>query len=154
MNRLALAIIVLVAVSTPSQVGGATIDSKDVLVIDGDTVQIMRQRPDARLVGFNAPETYRAECKSERIQGERAKWRLRELVRSGSLEFDLVDCSCRPGTEGTRDCNYGRRCGILKANGTDVGLTLIAEGLAVPFICGSQGCPPTPRPWCKGAPFN
>jgi hypothetical protein len=25
---------------------------------------------------------------------------------------------------------------------------LIAEGLAVPFVCGATSCPKTPRPWC------
>lgn len=56
--------------------------------------------------------------------------------------------SCKPGTEGTDKCNYGRSCGALKVDGKDVGQTLIAEGLAVPFVCGRNGCPPTPSPWC------
>jgi len=52
------------------------------------------------------------------------------------------------GTEGTPSCNYGRRCGILKANDRDVGAILISENLAVPLICGQTRCPPTPKPWC------
>ena len=45
-------------------------------------------------------------------------------------------------------CNYGRECGTLKAGSHEVGAILIAEGLAVPFVCGKTRCPATPRPWC------
>jgi hypothetical protein len=34
-------------------------------------------------------------------------------------------------------------------NGKDVGAILIAEGLAVSFVCRSTRCPATPRPWCR-----
>jgi hypothetical protein len=46
-------------------------------------------------------------------------------------------------------CNHGRACGTLRSNGRDVGAILIAEGLAVPFVCGATSCPKTPRPWCQ-----
>jgi hypothetical protein len=46
------------------------------------------------------------------------------------------------------DANRGRTCGTLKAKGRDVGEILIAEKLAVPFVCGEYRCPRTPRPWC------
>lgn len=59
-----------------------------------------------------------------------------------------VQCACRPGTEGTKKCNYGRSCGVLQIDGRDVGQILIGEGLAVPFECGETTCPKTPRPWC------
>jgi micrococcal nuclease len=75
--------------------------------------------------------------------------RLEELVAGGSLDFEKVACSCRPGTEGTNRCNYGRSCGTLRANGRDVGDTLIAEGHAVPFVWGATSCPRTPRPCCN-----
>ena len=120
-----------------------------VRVIDGDTIRIGHQKPDIRLVGFNAPETRRAQCKAERRLGDRATARLRDLVRSSKLDFEFVACSCPPGTEGTSACNYGRRCGTLKANGQDVGLILIRENLAVPFVCRQTKCPPTPKPWCN-----
>src|ERR1700730_8577492 len=90
-------------------------------------------RPNVRLVGFNAPETRRASCDAERELGAKATRRVRDLVRAGNLDFEFVACSCPPGTEGTPVCNYGRRCGTLKANGRDVGGILISEGLAVPF---------------------
>ena len=126
----------------------ASIDPADIRVIDGDTIRVYHSRPDVRLVGFNAPETRRAQCEAERALGDKATRRVRELVRAGQLEFDFVACACVLGTEGTPVCNYGRRCGMLKAQGRDVGDVLVSEGLAVPFICGKTRCPKTPRPWC------
>lgn len=101
-----------------------------------------------RLVGFNAPETYNARCAKESELGQRATARLVELVATSDLDFVKVPCACKPGTEGTDACNYGRSCGILRADGRDVGEILISEGLAVPFACGPTRCPRTPRPWC------
>lgn len=123
--------------------------STSVRVIDGDTISLDDGRPDIRLLGFNAPETgSRARCEAERQKGEAAKRRLRELVSGGRSDFHQVACSCPPGTEGTAVCNFGRRCGTLRVNGVDVGVTLIGEGLAVRFVCGVTGCPALPRPWC------
>ena len=101
-----------------------------------------------RLVGFNAPETRRAQCDAEREAGGKATRRVRDLVRAGSLDLSLVACACAPGTQGTQACNYGRSCGTLTAGGKDVGAILIAEGLAVLFVCSGTRCPKTPRPWC------
>jgi endonuclease YncB( thermonuclease family) len=126
----------------------ASINHEDVRVIDGDTIRVFHQKPNVRLVGFNAPETRRAQCEAERELGAKATRRVRDLVRADNLDFEFVACSCPPGTEGTPVCNYGRRCGTLKANGRDVGEILISEGLAVPFVCGATRCPPTPKPWC------
>jgi endonuclease YncB( thermonuclease family) len=126
------------------------ISPNDVRVIDGDTIRVHQKQPNVRLVGFNAPETRRAQCDAERELGDRATRRVRDLVREGRLDFKFVACSCAPGAEGTLACNYGRRCGTLKADGRDIGAILIAEGLAVPFQCGATRCPPTPRPWCGG----
>jgi endonuclease YncB( thermonuclease family) len=128
----------------------APIEPDDIRVIDGDTIRVQHSKPDVRLVGFNAPETRKAKCEAERGPGAAATRRLRELVRQGDLDFEFVQCSCRPGTEGTMSCNWGRRCGTLKANGRDVGEILIDEKLAVPFICGRTSCPTTPpSPWCE-----
>src|SRR5262249_38288866 len=127
----------------------APVDSGDIRVIDGDTIRVYQKQPNVRLVGFNAPETRRAACDAERDLGARATRRVRDLVREGNLDFEFVACSCPPGMEGTFSCNYGRRCGTLKAAGRDVGAILIAEGLAVPFQCGPTRCPKTPRPWCE-----
>jgi endonuclease YncB( thermonuclease family) len=117
-------------------------------VTDGDTIRLRDGTP-VRLVGFNTPEKFEPQCSREEALGNRASARLKELVATAtSTKVTLVACSCKPGTEGTKKCNYGRRCGTLTVDGRDVGQTMIAEDLAVPFICGVSGCPPTPRPWC------
>ncbi len=74
--------------------------------------------------------------------------RLIELLSSGSIDLEEVQCSCPDGTHGTKACNHGRKCGILRVDGTDVGKTLISEGLAVPYICGPKRCPKMPN-WDK-----
>ena len=126
------------------------IDPDDIRVLDGDTIRVFHQQPNVRLVGFNAPETRRAECDAERELGAKATRRLRDLVRGGHLDFEYVDCSCPAGTQGTFACNYSRDCGTLRSGGRDVGEILIEEGLAVPFVCAATRCPRTPRgPWCQ-----
>lgn len=127
------------------------IEPNRITVLDGDTIRIDRAAPSIRLVGFNAPETEQGKyaCEAELALGIRARSRLRELVNAGNLDFEFIACSCPPGTEGTRSCNYGRKCGTLWSKGRDVGDILITEGLAVPFVCGATRCPKTPRPWCS-----
>ena len=125
------------------------VSSTDIRVVDGDTIALSGLRQHVRLVGFNAPETRNAGCEAEAQLGQRAKQRLQVLVDTGSLELTFIARSCPPGTEGTQRCNHGRRCGILRAEGRDVGSVLMSEGLAVPFQCGKVSCPPTPRPWCR-----
>ncbi len=115
-------------------------------VVDGDTVRIHGRL--TRLVGFNAPETWKPNCAAEQRLGEAATERLRQLVDGGGVRFASLTCACRPGREGTQACNYGRACGSLRVDGRDVGDILISEGLAVPYRCGTTGCPPSPRPWC------
>lgn len=110
-----------------------------ILVLDGDTIRAWGDV--YRLVGFDAPEGgSRAKCEAERTLAARATQRLRQLVAGGGLDLQRVACACRPGTEGTRRCNYGRLCGTLRARGRDVGATLIAEGLARPYVCGRDRC--------------
>jgi micrococcal nuclease len=124
------------------------VDPTLIRVVDGDTIRIEGQRSAIRLVGFNAPETQGAACPSERAMGLRATARLIDLIDGGPATLQIVPCACPTGSEGTDRCNYGRKCGILSVEGVDVGRTLIAEGLAVPFVCSGTRCPPTPKPWC------
>jgi endonuclease YncB( thermonuclease family) len=142
-----LACIAALFLAIPANAG--PIDPADIRIVDGDTIQVYRQHPNVRLVGFNAPETRNASCPAEAELGARATRRLRELVRAGGLDFEYVRCSCPEGTQGTFACNWKRDCGTLKSNGRDVGSILIAEGLAVSFVCGTTSCPKTPRPWCQ-----
>lgn len=124
------------------------ITNRQFSVTDGDTIQLSGEARGLRLVGLNAPETFEPKCARERELGNRAKARLKELVKGENLTLIRIACSCAPGTEGTTACNYGRSCGRLLVNGRDVGKVLISEGLAVRFECGPTSCPPTPRPWC------
>jgi micrococcal nuclease len=117
-------------------------------ITDGDTIRLSNGTR-VRLVGYNTPEKFEPMCQAEAELGHRASDRLKELVdRASATQVNLVACSCKPGTEGTKRCNYGRSCGRLEVDGREVGQILIREGLAVPFVCGATGCPPTPRPWC------
>jgi endonuclease YncB( thermonuclease family) len=130
---------------SPSQARVASLQPSS--VIDGDTVRV--QNRTFRLVGFDTPETGdRAKCDYERDLGERATQRLRDLIGSAaSIELTPLPCACLPGTHGTSQCNYGRSCGTLRANGRDVGAILISEGLARPYSCGPTGCPRRGQ-WC------
>lgn len=116
-------------------------------VIDGDTVAIGRVH--YRLLGFDTPELRgRANaCTDDRANARAAADRLQALVAVGPSDLAEAPCSCRPGTEGSRDCNHGRRCGILTVGGRDVGDILIAEGLARPYAYDWHH-PPKPAKWC------
>ena len=149
MKVLGALLFALLAASNISAGKAESIEPDQVRVIDGDTIRVYNKRPNVRLVGFNAPETRRAQCEAERELGAKATRRVRDLVKAGTLDYAPVACSCPAGTQGTQVCNYGRDCGTLKANGRDVGDILIEEGLAFPFKCGATSCPKTPKPWCK-----
>jgi hypothetical protein len=125
---------------------GSPIEPGAIEVVDGDTIRAGGRT--FRLVGFDTPETgNRARCESERTLAAAASRRLRHLIAAGGLDLERVACSCRPGTRVTSACNHGRLCGTLWARGRDVGLILISEGLARPFACGPQSCPPQ-QGWC------
>jgi endonuclease YncB( thermonuclease family) len=64
-----------------SMANASPLDPGQVDVVDGDTVRIAGET--FRLVGFDAPETYRARCPSERELGNWATFRLRQLVSGG-----------------------------------------------------------------------
>jgi endonuclease YncB( thermonuclease family) len=141
-----LSILLLASIARADPVAPA-----DVYVVDGDTIMVHGMR--IRLVGFDAPELGRhAHCGSERMLAARATSRLRQLVRTGGdLDLKLIACSCRPGTEGTMGCNYGRACGVLTVEGEDVGEILMAENLARPYVCGRYSCPRR-QSWCPLVP--
>ena len=115
-------------------------------VVDGDTVRFEGEV--YRLVGFDTPERGdKARCDDERRRAEEATTRLRSLIARGDASLTRVACACRPGQEGTSNCNFGRLCGSLSIGGRDAGSILISEGLAHPYICGVTSCPRR-RLWC------
>jgi endonuclease YncB( thermonuclease family) len=115
-------------------------------VLDGDTVRMNGET--YRLVGFDTPETgAQARCEGENALGRAATLRLRELVTAEDASLVRVACACRPGTEGTRQCNFGRLCGRVTAHGRDVGAILVSEGLAHRYVCSGTRCPRR-QSWC------
>jgi endonuclease YncB( thermonuclease family) len=120
-----------------------------VQVVDSDTIRLAGREGDIRLIGYQPPETVRAQCDEERERGYTVMRRLRSIVEQADLQLQSVPCACAPGTEGTDACNMGKRCGILRANGWDVGERLIAEGLALRASCSGATCKPQPAPWCN-----
>jgi endonuclease YncB( thermonuclease family) len=123
----------------------------DIYVVDGDTIVVDGRR--IRLVGFDAPELGgHAHCGIERMLAARATSRLRQIIRNGDdIDLRFVACSCRPGTESTMACNYGRACAYLTVDGKDVGDTLIDEHLAHLYVCGRYTCPQR-QSWCPFVP--
>jgi endonuclease YncB( thermonuclease family) len=74
--------------------------------IDGDTVRM--NGTVYRLTGFDTPERGdKAQCDDERRRAEAATARLRTLLSSGNARLERVACACRPGQQGTPNCNYG-----------------------------------------------
>jgi len=115
-------------------------------VIDGDTVRF--KGAVYRLVGFDTPERGdKARCHDERRRAEAATTRLRALVAGDGAHLTRWVCACRPGQEGTLNCNFGRLCASLSVGGRDVGSILVSEGLAHPYVCAATSCPQR-RPWC------
>jgi endonuclease YncB( thermonuclease family) len=141
----------LLAVTSLSCCLADPVAATDIYVVDGDTITVHGKR--IRLVGFDAPELGgHAHCGLERMLAARATSRLRQLVRTGGdLDLKLIPCSCRPGTEGTMACNWGRACGVLTVEGEDVGDVLMAENLAHPYVCGRYSCPRR-QSWCPLVP--
>lgn len=89
------------------------------VVIDGDTVEAGGQR--WRLVGFDAPEAFGgSKSGGERQAAMKASLRLQQLLLTGRAEIEVTDKPDR----------HGRGRGRLRVNGTDVGDTLVREGLA------------------------
>jgi hypothetical protein len=75
----------------------------------------------------------------------------RALVAGGDAHLTRVVCACRPGQEGTPNCNFGPLCGALSIGGRDAGAILIREGLAHPYICGRDELPATAAVVLKSA---
>ena len=87
-----------------------TLSASEVIAVDGDTID--HGEDQYRLVGFDAPETFRAQCEAEKALGLRAKGRLTEIIQSnGQVELEI-----NPKLD-----RYGRFLAIARVSGKEVG---------------------------------
>ena len=100
-------------------------------VVDGDTVRLAGDT--IRLVGFDTPETYRAQCDAERVRGDAATERLRELLDQATA----AQLAYLP-----RRDQYGRDLAQLMLDGQDVADVMVREGLARRYSGGHR------QSWC------
>lgn len=103
------------------------------IAIDGDTVRDTTNKVTYRLLGFDAPETWRAQCDAERVKGEQAKAWLQYAIAQAT-RIDLAPI-------GARD-KYGRSLAHLRIDGVDVGQNLIGLKLAHIYAGGHR------KSWC------
>jgi endonuclease YncB( thermonuclease family) len=102
-RRFLSAFILALAVSTAN---ASPVDPGQVEVIDGDSIRVKNES--IRLIGFDAPETYRAQCSSERELGNRATFRLRQLVAGGAT-WSAWLAPAAPGRKAPRRAITGAR---------------------------------------------
>lgn len=100
-------------------------------VVDGDTLRVDGQL--VRIVGMDAPETYRPRCEAERTLGRKATLRLRELL-AGARNVGYAPSG--------RD-RYGRTLARVYIDNRDVAMIMIDAGLARPYSGGRR------RSWCE-----
>jgi micrococcal nuclease len=107
--------------------------TRQIRVIDGDTIRDLASDITYRIVNIDTPETgARARCLAERELGDRATHQARTLI----TEAEVVDV--RPTGRTDR---YGRAIAFVVVDGRDLGETLIAAGLARPWRGRRE-------PWC------
>lgn len=88
-------------------------------VVDGDTIRYRGEK--IRIADINTPETYEAQCASEKALGDRATARMIVLLNEGPFTLEPVD----------RDQDqYGRSLRTITRGGESLGAVLVAEGLA------------------------
>jgi endonuclease YncB( thermonuclease family) len=118
----------------------------EIAVVDGDTIDAHGQR--YRMIGYDTPEVATPRRRvglGERAVATIAKERFVELLHSGPLDLTEMPCSCSAKKLRDGTCNHGRKCAILSLNGKNIGDTLIAEELAVPYVCSATRCPRMPN---------
>jgi endonuclease YncB( thermonuclease family) len=127
----------LASTETPAGLRGRGSDAAShIRVVDGDTLEDMREDVTYRIVNIDTPETgSRARCNAERALGDRATALARSLISRAS-ELEL-----RPTGRIDR---YGRTIAFVLTDGRDLGEALIAEGVARPWRGRRE-------PWCDAA---
>ena len=99
-------------------------------VVSGDTFDLGGAK--IRIVGIEAPQLLAARCAAEEQLGKAAAYRLRDLLNSGPVTV---------ASAGGLEQRSGPALKIVRVNGQDVGATMVAARLAVPYASGR-------RPWC------
>lgn len=126
----------LVAMMGLAPAAAETVDGRSVVIIDGDTIALGRER--IRILNIDAPESFRSRCEAELAAGLRAKARLADLLRAGGISIE------RHGHD-----RYGRTLArIGTASGLDAGEVLVAEGLALPWTAGAVAWQHRYDHWC------
>lgn len=118
------------AAATRTSFGFCHSGGGDDCVVDGDTFRMDGDR--IRIADIDTPETHPARCPEEARLGAAATQRLHALLNSGAITLHPID----------RDTDrYGRKLRLVEVNGRSVGDTLVAEGLARPYLGRRMG-------WC------
>lgn len=99
-------------------------------VVDGDTFWLEGQK--IRVADIDTPEISSPRCDAELQLGQRAKYRMQELLNAGPIALEPADRATD---------RYGRALFRVTRNGTSLGGTLVGEGLAVWFGGGKPD-------WC------
>lgn len=99
-------------------------------VVDGDTFWLDGLK--YRIADIDTPEISQAQCAAERALGERATRRLAALLNAGPFTLGAVDRD---------EDRYGRKLRLVYRDGTSLGDSLVAEGLAHRWDGGKH-------PWC------
>ena len=120
--------------AVPDVVASRANSCEIVRVVDGDTVDIscggVADR--VRLIGFDTPESFRAQCRSEQRRAFAATQYLSvQIAQAGDIAF---------GFQG-RD-RYDRRLAVMRLDGRDVARIMVAAGHARVYDGGRR------QGWC------
>lgn len=142
-------VVLIVALLAGTIAHAETINGNRIIVIDGDTVALPCAIPargcseKIRLYAIDAPESYRARCDAEEIQGLEAKARLAELLRNQIVTIKRGE----PSTGRMRD-RYRRTLGALVTPAGDVAEIMLREGIVLPWRAGRAAKAARLETWC------
>ena len=128
---LGIAALFIAACVPDSHVSGSGEACAITQIIDGDTLDLKCAGGPVeriRIMGYDTPETYFAECPAEKRLGDAATNRLRQLAATTSVT--RVE---RHGLD-----RYQRVLARIWLGGTDLAQTMVSENLAVPYNGGRR----------------
>lgn len=128
---LGIAALFIAACVPDSRVSGSGEACAITHIVDGDTLDLKCAGGPVeriRIMGYDTPETYFAECPAEKRLGDTATNRLRQLAATTSVT--RVE---RHGLD-----RYQRVLARIWLGGTDLAQTMVSENLAVPYNGGRR----------------